>query len=101
MKHRFERRKMGLRTLFRSGGRFLGSVARRRLDPHSADEQVVERGPLLCAEGAEQVVFDHAEPGVGETEFLLALRCQLDDVSAAVSGIAPTNDQLALLKLGE
>ena len=56
------------------GGRFVGSVAVRRLDTHSAGEQVVEHVPFLDAQGAEQVVLDQAEPSVGETEFVLALR---------------------------
>jgi hypothetical protein len=36
------------------GGRFVGSVAVRRLDTHSAGEQVVEHVPFLGAQGAEQ-----------------------------------------------
>src|ERR1700687_412076 len=49
-----------------AGRWFVDRVARRRLGTHGADEQVVQRGPLLCAQRAEQVVLDIAEPGVGE-----------------------------------
>jgi hypothetical protein len=54
-----------------AGGWFVGGVAWRRLGSHGADEQVVERGPLLGRQGAEQVVLDMAEPCVGESELIL------------------------------
>jgi hypothetical protein len=41
---------------------------------YRADKQVVERGPLFGAQGAEQVVLDLAELGVGESELVLARR---------------------------
>src|SRR2546423_5539170 len=49
-------------------------VARRRLDANRSHEQVVERGFLLCAECAQQLVLDQAEPRVGEAELLNAPR---------------------------
>jgi hypothetical protein len=41
------------------------------------------------------------EPLVGAAEVLLASARNLDDVAAAVPGIAPTRDQLALLEVIE
>ena len=89
----------------RSGGAgrwFVGAGAqRRRLSPHRADEQAVQRLSFLGAQGTEQFVLDPAEPGVGAGKFVLAAGRQLDDVPAAVSGIAATRDEPALLELVE
>jgi hypothetical protein len=83
------------------GCRLPRNVARRRLGPNSANEQVVQRGPLPRAQGAQQVVVNTAEPVVGVAKLRLASGRELDDVAAAVRGIAATRDQPALLELVE
>jgi transposase InsO family protein len=56
----------------RSGGLFVDGVAGCLLGAGGAGQQVVEGVSFFGGEGAEQAVLDAAEPGVGESEFVLA-----------------------------
>jgi FMN-dependent NADH-azoreductase len=72
--------------------------ARWRRDSDGAYEQVVEGGSLFGTERSEQLVFDAAESLLGEAEFALPHRGELDDVAAAVSGVAAARDQPTLFE---
>src|ERR1700716_10169 len=82
-------------------GWLLGKVAGRGLGPNRANEKLVERGPLLRAQRAEQVVINTALPIVGVAELLLASGRELDDMTAAVTRIAASRDEPALLEFVE
>src|ERR1017187_862509 len=78
--------------------------AGRRLPADGVDrpgEQPVQRRPLVQAQRAEQVVLDPARPTLGQAQRFLPPRRQLDDMAAAVGGIAAAGDQPPLLELVE
>src|SRR6202035_1279377 len=79
----------------------LRNIAGRCIGPDRANEKLVERRPLLHAQGAEQVVVNLTKPFVGIAELRFASGRELDDVPAAVRGIAAARDQLSFLELVE
>jgi hypothetical protein len=79
----------------------LRDIARWCIRPNRANEEVVKHCTLLRAQGAKQVVVNLTKTLVRIAELRFASGRELDDMPAAVGGIAAARNQPSFLELVE